>query len=316
MPLTTTRPTRQTPDLHRVHRLESPFPLAYLCHALWGACYAATTPHQLLRTPVLLAVAANLIPLIAQNVLNAAMDIPIDARTPGKSGVARAAQRLGRRRLFGIATAEMTLALLLACGVAVHLGRPLIAAGVAAGILVEYLYNLEPVRLKKRGLANPISLGAHFSVLPCLSTFNAVRPDFPGYLWPLFLGLWLLLIGRTLWWSLPDAPADQAAGLTPPAVRYGTSRALVLAVGATATALTLIAWGLAWSLGPGAALLGTTGCGIFLISKLRLTPATLHALHETRMRRHTLTFVIGADVLLVALPLAGSVLGQIANVLR
>lgn len=304
MSLTATRRAWGARDLYRVHRLEFPFPVAYVCHALWGACYAATEPGQLARTPVVLAVVANLIPLVAQNVLNAAMDIPADARTPGKSGIARAASRLGRSRLIGIASAEMALALLLAAWVAVHLGRPLVAAGVAVGILVEYLYNLDPVRLKKRGLANPVSLGAHFSALPFLSTANAVRPDLPGFLWPLTFGLWLLLIGRTLWWSLPDAPADRAAGLAPPAVRYGSSRALLLAGAATATALALIGWGLTWSLGPPAAVLGTTACGVFLISKLRMTATAVRAMHERDMRRHTLTFVVGADALLVALPVA------------
>ncbi|MEU2718377.1 UbiA family prenyltransferase [Streptomyces sp. NPDC007205] len=301
--LTATRCIRQAQDLYRVHRLEFPFPVAYLCHALWGASYAATSPQQLAQTPVLLAVLANLIPLIAQNVLNAAMDIPIDTRTPGKISVAQAAMRLGRTRLITIASAEMTAALLLATSVAIRLGRPLIAAAVAAGILVEYLYNLEPVRLKKRGMANPVSLGLHFSLLPCLSTFNAVRPDFPPFLWPLIFGLWLLLIGRTLWWSLPDATADRAAGLAPPAVRHGLSHTLLMACTATTTALALIAWGLTWTLGPLAALTGTAGCSAFLIRKIRLTPPALHTLHETHMRWHTLTYVTGADILLVLLPL-------------
>lgn len=304
MSLTAARRAPWARDLYRVHRLEAPFPVAYVCHALWGACYAASSPGQLTRVPVVLALVANLIPLVAQNVLNAAMDIPVDARTPGKSGIARAAARLGRARLIGIASAEMALALILATAVAVHLGRPLVAAGVAAGILVEYLYNLEPVRLKKRGLANPVSLGAHFSALPFLSTANAVRPDLPGYLWPLLLGLWLLLIGRTLWWSIPDAAADRAAGLAPPAVRHGPTRALLMASGSTALALALLAWGLAWALNPVAALIGTAASAFFLVGKLRMTATALRTLHERHMRRHTLTFVIGADALLSVLPLA------------
>lgn len=303
MSLTATRRAPWARDLIRVHRLEFPFPAAYVCHALWGACYAATSPQQLLRAPVLLAVLANLIPLVAQNVLNAAVDIPIDARTPGKSGIARAAIRLGRTRLVGIATAEMSLALLAATAVAVHLHRPLVAAGVAAGILIEYLYNLEPVRLKKRGLANPVSLGAHFSALPFLSTANAVRPDLPGYLWPLAFGLWFLLIGRTLWWSIPDASADRASGLTPPAVRYGAERALLMASASTAVALVLLAWGLAWALNPVAALIGIAAASLFLLSKLRLTATILHSLHERHMRHRALLPVLVADVLLVVLPI-------------
>jgi len=301
--LTAARRAPWARDLLRVHRLEFPFPLAYVCHALWGACYAATSPEQLLRAPVLLAVLANLIPLVAQNVLNAAIDIPVDARTPGKSGIARAAIRLGRPQLIGIATAEMTLALLLASALADHLHRPLIAVGVAGGILIEYLYNLEPVRLKKRGLANPVSLGAHFSVLPFISTASAVRPDLAGHLWPLAFGLWFLLIGRTLWWSIPDASADRASGLTPPAVRYGAERALLMASASTAVALVLLAWGLAWALNPVACVIGIAAASLFLVSKVRLTATTLRALHERHMRHRTLMLVLVADALLVVLPI-------------
>lgn len=292
-------------DLYRVHRLEFPFPIAYLCHALWGACYAVSGPGQLLRAPVLTAIIANLIPLVAQNLLNAAMDIATDAKTPGKYGIAQAASRLGKARLVRYAAAEMTVALLLAGAAAVYLARPLVAACVAAGVLVEVLYNVEPIRLKKRGLANPVCLGLHFSFLPCLGTFHAVRPDFPGFMLPLFGGLWLLLIGRTLWWSLPDASGDRAAGLSPPAVRYGLDRALVLATSATVAALGLLAWGLWWDLNILAALLGTAACGAFAVSKLRLarTPLAVVGLHEISMRRRTLVFVVSADVLLAALPL-------------
>jgi 4-hydroxybenzoate polyprenyltransferase len=293
-------------DLQRVHRLEHPFLIAYACHALWGACYAVTSLDQLMRVPVLAATVANLVPLVAQNVLNAAMDISIDANTPGKSGIARAAERLGRARLIRYTLLEMAFALCLAVGTAAYLGRPLIAASVAAGIVVELLYNLEPIRLKKRGLANPVSLGLHFSFLPCVSTFNAVRVDFPGFVWPLFFGLWLLLIGRTLWWSLPDASADRAAGISPPAVRYGLSRVLALAIAATTGALVLIAWALWWDLGPLASLLGTATCGIFAVRKVLLArkpPAALRSLRDTPMRRRILVLVVSADVLLVVLPL-------------
>lgn len=292
-------------DLYRVHRLEFPFPIGYLCVSVWGACYAVSDPGQLLHAPVLTAIVANLIPLVAQNVLNAATDIALDAKTPGKTGIALAASRLGRTRLVRYCAVEMTVALLLAADVAVYLHRPLVAVCVAAGVLVEVLYNAEPVRLKKRGLANPVCLGLHFSLLPCLSTFHAVQPSFPGFVWPLFGGLWLLLIGRALWWSLPDASADRAAGLSPPAVRYGPDRALALATAVTVTALGLIAWGLWWGLGALVALVGTTACGVFAVSKLRLarTPLAVLGLDEASMRRRILVFVISADVLLAALPL-------------
>src|SRR5947208_1965519 len=61
--------------LVRIHRLEYPFVVNYLCYAGWGACYAVAGPAGLLTGPVLLAAAANFILLVAQNPLNAALDM-------------------------------------------------------------------------------------------------------------------------------------------------------------------------------------------------------------------------------------------------
>lgn len=55
---------------------------------------------------------------------------------------------------------------------------------------------------------------------PLLTGGRALRPRagavsgerlIPGFFRPLSLGLRLLLVGRTLWWSPPDVGADRAA---------------------------------------------------------------------------------------------------------
>jgi lycopene elongase/hydratase (dihydrobisanhydrobacterioruberin-forming) len=298
----------RTRDLLRVHRLEYPFPVVYLCHTLWGAAFAVSTPTDLLTIPVVLAIIANLIPLVAQNPLNSAMDIEADARTPGKGSISHAAVSLGRARLLRWAAAEMAVALLLGLVCSIWLGRPLVAIAVAAGVLVECLYNVKPVRLKGRGYANPIFLGLHFSFLPCLGTFAAVRPDLPAWIWPLFVGIWMLLVGRTLWWAVPDVAGDAAAGDITPAVRYGAFRAYAVACGFTAVGLVLITVGLWWRYGPLWAFVGLLSSGVFLIDKLsQLRGVSDSRLpHETRMRKRTLTFVMVSDALLVAIPLVAS----------
>jgi 4-hydroxybenzoate polyprenyltransferase len=296
-------------DVIRVHRLEYPFPAIYLCHVLWGAAYAATKPLDLLTIPVALAVVANLIPLIAQNLLNGALDIEADARNPGKGGIAGATLRLGPARVIRWAVIEMATALLLAVICSVWLGRPLVALAVAAGIVVEVLYNVKPVRLKGRGYANPIFLGLHFSFLPCLGTFAAVRADLPGWIWPLFVGIWMLLIGRTLWWAVPDLVGDAVAGDRTPAVRYGAFRALAVACAVTAVGLVLISVGLWWRYGPLWAVVGLVSSGVFLADKLSLLRGVSDSNlpHESRMRKRGLTFVMVSDALLVGIPLVASV---------
>lgn len=292
-------------DLVRVHRLEYPFPAIYLCHVLWGAAYGASSPADLGKPLVILAIVANLIPIVAQNLLNGAFDVAADTRTAGKGGIARATTRLGRSRVIRLAMAEMGLALVLGTVCTVLSGRPLIVAAVALGIVVELAYNLEPIRLKRRGLLNPIALGLHMSFLPCVGTYAAVRGDFPAWVWAVFGGIALLLIARTLWWSIPDLRGDAASGDRPPAVRYGAYRALLIACVVTVLGLGLLGWGLGSRYGLGWAVLVIATSALFLVDKLRM----LHWIsdsalpHERRMRTNTLTLVMVADIVLVLVPL-------------
>lgn len=292
-------------DLIRVHRLEYPFPVIYLCHVLWGAAYAANGPADLVRPLVLLAMLANLIPIVAQNLLNGAFDVEADSRTAGKGGIALATTRLGRTRVIWLALAEMTAAIVLGVVCAVLLGSPLIAVAVALGVLFELAYNLEPVRLKRRGVLNPIALGLHMSFLPCVGTYAALRGDFPAWVWAVFAGIGLLLIARTLWWSIPDVRADAAAGDRPPAVRYGARRALLIACVVTTVGLWLIGWGLWTRYGPWWAAFAVLACAAFLVDKLSMLGwiSETNLPHERQMRRRSLTVVMVADAVLVLVPL-------------
>ncbi|GAA5159627.1 hypothetical protein GCM10023321_41050 [Pseudonocardia eucalypti] len=292
-------------DLLRLHRLEYPFPVIYLCHVGWGACYAVASVAELPRPATLITMLANLLPFVAMNALNSALDIKADAATAGKRSVSQAAGRVGSRVTIGCALGEMALAVLLATGVAVRLDRPVVAVTVGLAVLIHLLYNLEPVRLKRRGLANPLSLGLTFAVLPCLSTFTAAAGVPSAQVWLIFAGIGLLLVGRTLWWSVPDLPADAAVGDRTPVVLYGVRRALIIACAATTAALLLLGAGIAWRYGLAPAVVVVVTSGAFLAEKLRLLSGGNRARlpHERQMRRHTLTLVMIADLVLCAVPL-------------
>ncbi|MGH3828995.1 MAG: UbiA family prenyltransferase [Pseudonocardiaceae bacterium] len=257
-------------DVVRVHRLEHPFPINYLCYAVMGACYGVRDAHQLFAAPVLLAVIANIFSFVGVNPLNALVDIPTDALTQGKDDVAHAALRLGRHHAIGWTVAETTFALAAAITAALWLGRALIAVGVGLSIALCLLYNLEPVRLKRRGLANPIAIALAMGPLQSLVSYSAVRADLTASAWLVFIGLGTLLTGRCLWWTLPDETGDQAAGMTTPTVRYGASRTILIACNTTVLGLGLLGWGLWWRYGPLWALLGVAINSPFLLSELAL----------------------------------------------
>ncbi|MER5261807.1 UbiA family prenyltransferase [Actinosynnema sp. NPDC002837] len=292
--------------IRRVHRLEYPFALHYFCHASLGACFAVTEPADLLRAPVLVTVLANAVQILSQGPLNAAVDVAGDAVNPGKSGIAAAVLRSGPAHVAAWGLAEMTVAVAACAAVALHLNRPMVVVPVVLSSALHLMYNVEPVKLKRRGMANPAYFGLTFAVLPFLSTFAAVRSDWPAWTWPLCTGLGVLMIGRTVWWAVPDRDADAAVGAHTPAVNYGARRALLVACALTALGLAGIGWGLWWGHGAVWAVLGVLTAGLFLVDVLRLTTTTAddRLPDERRLRKRTLTIVVVSDAVLALLPFA------------
>ena len=292
-------------DVVRIHRLEYPFPVHYMCHAVLGACYAASDVQQLFTAPVLLSIIENLLSIVGGNPLNAAVDILTDARTQGKRDIAQAALRLGRHHAMSWTATEMTLALAAATVTSLWLDRPLIAVGVALTIALCLLYNLEPARLKRRGLANPITIGLTMGPLPSLVSYSAVRPDLPVSVCMIFIGLGALITGRAIWWTVPDRMGDKATGMITPTIQYGAFQAIVIACVLTVAGLSLLGWGLWWRYGPLWTLLAVATSGPFLLSALallrHLSDDTLP--DPTQMRRRQLSSVMIADIVLVLLPL-------------
>lgn len=293
-------------DVLRIHRLEYPFPVHYLCHAVGGACYAASNVHQLFTGPVLFCTIANLLSITGGNPLNAAVDVPTDAHTQDKRDIAQAALRLGRHHAMRWTTAEMTFALAVAAAISLWLDRVLIVIGVALTIALCLLYNLEPVRLKRRGLANPLTISLIYGLLPSLVSYSAVRADLTASAWLVFIGLGVLIAGRALWWTVPDQVSDKATGMTTPTVRYGASQAMKISCDVTVVGLGLLGWGLWWRYGPLWALLGVAVNGPFLLGKLTLlSRLSEHGLPNSRqLRRRELSSVMIADMVLTLLPLA------------
>jgi lycopene elongase/hydratase (dihydrobisanhydrobacterioruberin-forming) len=290
-------------DVVRVHRLEYPFPVHYLCHAVRGASYAISDAQQLLTAPVLLSIIANILVIVGGNPINAAADISTDAHTRGKQDISHATLRLGRKHAMSWTAVEMIFALAMATLIALWLNCALIAVGIALNIALCLLYNLEPIRLKRRGLANPITIGLIMGPLPSLVSYSAVQSEFTVSVWLIFIGFGALTTGRALWWTVPDQIGDKSTGMVTPTVRYGVFQAIVISCVVTVVGVGLLGWGLWWRYGLQWALLGVAVSGTFLLSKLALLRRLSdHALPQ--IRRRDLSLVMIADMLLVLLPLA------------
>jgi 4-hydroxybenzoate polyprenyltransferase len=237
-------------DIRAVHRLEFPFPVNYLCYATWGACFAAGDVARLRDPAVLAVIGANLLLMLSGLAFNTVVDAHTDERHREKRRLARAARRFGTDRLARWAAAEVAVGLLLACLAAVWAARLLLAVTAVAIVVAHLLYNAEPVRLKRHGLAGVAVFCVGGLVLPFLLSYWAVRPDVDATSWLLVAGLGTQSVGRMTSWSVPDRGPDSATGLRTPSVRHGVTGALVHSTVLLLAGLALTGVALWWRFGP------------------------------------------------------------------
>ncbi|GHE84265.1 hypothetical protein GCM10017786_14810 [Amycolatopsis deserti] len=285
-------------DVVLVHRLHFPLPLSYLAYACWGAAFA--DPRHLLGGPVLLSVAATLLVLLAALALNTAADLRTDEQDRDKTALAGAARRIGSGRIFAWAAAEAAAAIALGAAVAVWLGRWAALLVITAALAAHLAYNLEPVRLKRRGFAGPAVFGAGFLAVPGLASYFAVRPALERSMVPVLAGLCVLAFGRTAWFSAPDHAADARSGVRTPGARYGPRRTLVISCGVVVAGLAVLGCGLWWRYGPGWAVAGVVAEGAFLTGMVALAGPRGSF---SRMRKLATPAVLAGDLTLVAIPL-------------
>lgn len=292
-------------DVVTVHRLEFPFWINTACQAVWGACFAVASVRGLFELPVLLAVAANFLILMAGLLLNTAVDIPSDTRHAERGHLADSALRLGRNRGVRLAVAELVAGLFLASVISLGTGRWLVVLAAVAAALLHLLYNVEPVHLKRRGFPGAVAFAAAAIGLPCVLSYTAVRSDFDTPVSLIFAGLTVLAIGRVAWWSVPDLEADDAAGLATPAVRYGAVSTLAASCVIMLAGLVLLAWGFRSGYGAVAAVFGTAAHLAFLTAALVLLRRVLAGVRprSRKLQKQAMPLVMVGDLIVVAIPL-------------
>jgi 4-hydroxybenzoate polyprenyltransferase len=202
----------------------------------------------------------------------------------------------------------MTVALVLASLVSVWSGRPFIALAAAVIIALQVLYNVEPVRLKRRGLTGVAAFCISVIVLPFLLSYWTVRPDIDEPAWPIMVGLGIITIGRMTLWSIPDLAADASTGMRTPSVRYGRTGALILSCALMTVGLVLAGWGLWWRYGPLWALPLVAGQSTFLYGALLVLPHTGEAARPSsvRIRRRAMPPVMIGMIALTLTPLVAA----------
>jgi lycopene elongase/hydratase (dihydrobisanhydrobacterioruberin-forming) len=273
--------------LRSIHRLEVVPNL--LLVLMWGMFVAADRPSSLWMISSFLALGINWLSLFSGFVLNSYSDYPIDARSPVKFYIARGVERLGKRRVLAIYIGEQIITIAMALIVSVMLRNFVFVLVKMIGIMAGYLYNAEPIRLKRRGLWNPVMNSIRMGFVPGLIGYLAVHQG------RISAGGWMLLIGMTLatmgrigfWVTVMDRDEDAAEGIHTPSVLYGPRNVMWIAIGVLALASVLTASGLAVLFGPWAAVgvIGGLGGLAYRITLAQRTPDDRAAVDLLRTRK-------------------------------
>lgn len=261
-PLVDTVSTRQRPTLvaalKTLHRVEvGPI---YFFVLIWGMFIAAERASDLWSAAAILAFLINGLSLFSGFVLNNYSDYPIDRRSRIKGYIADAVERIGLRKTFAMYWIEQAVTVAAAAAVSELLHNWLFVVVKLAGIVSGMMYNAEPVRMKRRGLWNPIMVSVRFGFVPGLIAYFAVHGGTIGVGgWVVLLGATLLSFSRGFWNSVSDTDEDRAENIRTPAVLYGPRAAMASAVVSLVPACALIAAGLWLLLGPWYAIVGVSG---------------------------------------------------------
>lgn len=232
----------------------------YFFVLVWGMAVAARRPSDLWSLAAILAFLINGLSLFSGFVLNNYSDYPIDRRSPIKGYVADAVERVGRSKTLALYWVEQAITVAAAAAVSLLLNNWVFVVVKAAGIVSGMLYNGEPVRLKRRGIWNPIIFLIRFGFVPGMIAYLAVHDGVIGTGgWLALIGASLLSFSRGFWNSVSDTAEDRAEGIVTPATRYGPRAAMRFAVASLVPACVLIGCGLWLLLGPVYGLVGVAG---------------------------------------------------------
>jgi len=147
-----------------------------------------------------------------------------DLDRDNKPKYANAVDQLGSRAIWSFIFAESLLALLVVVHMVRLTGR--FALGLLWGIgwLASLAYSLEPLRLKRRVLWNPLCLLLILYSLPVAFGYVALTDQWKTPAIIILTAIGLQMLSLMLMNEVPDIPEDAAHGIETPCVHYGLCR--------------------------------------------------------------------------------------------
>lgn len=147
-----------------------------------------------------------------------------------KLRLAQAVDYLGRRVIWGLVLVESFLALLVTLHMVGLTGKPLLTVLWIIGWLVTLGYSLEPIRFKRRGFLNPISLLLVLYILPITYGYVALKNTGNIMVIILLAAIGLQMLSLILMNEVEDIAEDEAHNIETPCVRYGLWHVVAVAL--------------------------------------------------------------------------------------
>jgi 4-hydroxybenzoate polyprenyltransferase len=217
----------------------------YFFVLVWGMFVAADRVSDLWQPAAILAFLINGLSLFSGFVINSYSDYPIDIRSPIKNHIAHGVDTLGHRRVLVLYWAEQVVTLGMAAVISQMLDNWVFVVVKFVGMASGYIYNAEPIRLKRHGLWNPLMMGIRFGFVPGLIAYLAVHHGvITAGGWLLLVGMTLISVSRGFWNTISDVDEDAAEHIRTPSVVYGALATMRVAWLILVPSLVCSVWGL------------------------------------------------------------------------
>ncbi len=151
--------------------------------------------------------------------VNCLADYELDRKY--KVHLADAVDFLGRKTIWGVIIVESFLALFFTLVMVFLVGKPILVVLWVFGWLVTMGYSLEPLRLKRRGVLNPLSLILVLYTLPIAFGYIALSDSVNLLIVKLLIAVGLQMFSLILLNEVEDIPEDRDQNIRTPCVRYG-----------------------------------------------------------------------------------------------
>jgi len=200
---------------------------------------------DILKLSTLEGMIAFLLLYISGFLVNSMTDIEVDMKY--KTRVSGSVAALGRENLRNLLIIHVVLATILSVHIAYLVDNPLVIVLLGVGLFFGMGYSLKPFQFKVGGVMHPVSFMISLFFIPALFLYMCVNGELPGVGgFFVFGGFTVMHYAIALTNQTGDFLEDRDTGLTTPAVRWGVTRTLRMALTFTLVGLVIVTVGLYW----------------------------------------------------------------------